>query len=149
MVDVDAKPKAKPKPKVAQPKPKKSAASSAPGVDASGSNEPQATPVKRARSPSDEAPAAHGDEEQTQQESQQLVMPHKEKRSPTLEPKGQSPSPEGLENFANFTVGPHQQPNHISKPRKELDWGTNDDGDWGITAMMRHWYQQNHHHVSS
>ena len=117
MVDVDAKPKAKPKPKAAKPKPKKGAASSPRGVDAGGGTEPQATPTKRARSPSDEAPAAHGDEEQTQQESQQLATPHKGNRSPTLEPKGQSPSPEGLENFANLVSGgtspapqPQQQP---------------------------------------
>ena len=63
MVDVDAKPKAKPKPKVAKPKPKKGAASKPLGVDAGGSTEPQATPTKRVRSPSDEEPAAHGDEE--------------------------------------------------------------------------------------
>ena len=119
MADMDAKPKANPKPKASKPKPKKGAASNPPGVDAGGSTEPQATPTKRARSPCDEAQAAHGDEEQTQQESQQLVMPHKGNAHPLFEPKGQSPSPEGLENFANLVSGgtsvvgaaqPQQQP---------------------------------------
>ena len=102
MVDVGAKPKAKPTPKASKPKPKKGADSSPPGVDAGGRTKPQATPTKTARSPSEEAPAAHGDQEQTQQESQKLVTPHKGNRSPTLEPKGDSPSPEGLEKFANL-----------------------------------------------
>ena len=69
MPDVDAKPKGTPKPKASKPKPKKGAASNPRGVDAGGSTKPQATPTKRAQSPCDEAPAAHGDEEQTQQES--------------------------------------------------------------------------------
>ena len=38
MADMDAMPKPKPKPKVGKPKPKKGAASSPPGVDASGSS---------------------------------------------------------------------------------------------------------------
>ena len=117
MADVDAKPKATPKPKASKPKPKKGAASNPPGVNASGSTESQATPTKRARSPSDEAPAAHGDEEQTQQQSQQLVTPHKGNTHPLFEPKGQPPSPEGSDNFANVVSGgtsptaqPQQQP---------------------------------------
>ena len=101
MANVDAKPKATPKRKASKPKPQKGSANNPPGIDAGGSTEPQATPTKRARSPSDEAPAAHGDEEQTQQQSQQLVTPHKGNTHPLFEPKGQSPSPEGLENFAN------------------------------------------------
>ena len=88
MVDVDAKPKADPKPKASKPKPKKGAASNSPGVDAGGSTEPQATPTKRAPSPCDEAPAAHGDEEETQQESQQLATPHKGNTHPLFELKG-------------------------------------------------------------
>ena len=116
MLDVDAKPKANPKPKASKPKPKKGAASSPPGVNAGGSREPQATPTIRARSPCDEAPAAHGDDEQTQPESKQLVTPHKGNTSQLCEPNGQSPSPEGLQIFANLASGgtspaapPHQQ----------------------------------------
>ena len=108
MTDMDAKPKGTPKPKAAKPRPKKGAASNPPGVDAGGSAEPQATPTKRARSPSFEAPAAPDDEEQTQQtqqQSQQLVTPNKGNTHPLFEPKGQSPSPEGLENFANLVSG--------------------------------------------
>ena len=104
MVELHAKPKAKPKPKVSKPKPKKGAASSPRGVNA-GRTKPQATPPKRAESPSNEAPVARGDEEQAQQERQQLVTPQKGNRSPTLEPKGKSPSQEGLENFANLVSG--------------------------------------------
>ena len=63
MPDVDAKPKGTPKPKASKPKPKKGTASNPPGVDAGGSAEPQATPTKRARSPSVEAPVAQYDEE--------------------------------------------------------------------------------------
>ena len=129
MPDVDAKPKGTPKPKASKPKPKKGTASNPPGVDAGGSAEPQATPTKRARSPSVEAPAAQDDEEQTQQQSQQLVTPHKGTTHPLFEPKGQSPSPEGLENFANLVSGgtapaaqPQQQPQkgtHFwTKPRR-------------------------------
>ena len=77
MTDVDAKPKGTPKPKASKPKVTKGATSDPPGVDAGVSAEPQATPTKRARSPSVEAPAAQDDEEQTQQQSQQLVTPHK------------------------------------------------------------------------
>ena len=108
MTDVDAKPKGTPKPKASKPRPKKGAASNPPGVDAGGSAEPQATPTKRARSPSVEAPAAQDDEEQTQQtpqQSQLLVTPNKGNTHPLFEPKGQSPSPEGLENFANLVSG--------------------------------------------
>ena len=64
MLHVGAKPN--PKPKVSKTKPKKGATSNPRGVDAGGSTEPQATPTKRARSPCDEALAAHGNEEQTQ-----------------------------------------------------------------------------------
>ena len=85
--DVDAKPKGTPKPKASKPKAKKGAARNTPGVDAGGSAEPQATPTKRARSPSVDAPSAQGDEEQTQQQSQQLVTPHKGNTHPLLEPK--------------------------------------------------------------
>ena len=114
-------PRQMPKPKGAKPKSKKGAAGSPPGVDEGVGTEPQATPRKRAPSPSDETQSAHGDEEQTQHESQQWVTPHKGNRSPTLEPKGQSPSPEGLENFANLLRGgPHEQPGPSSQPRKEL-----------------------------
>ena len=105
MPDMDAKPKGTPKPKASKPKAKKGAGSDPPGVDAGGSAEPQASPTKRARSPSVEAPAAQDDEEQTQQQSQQLVTPHKGNTHPLFEPKGQSPSPEGLENFANLVSG--------------------------------------------
>ena len=105
MPDVDAKPKGTPKPKASKPRAKKGEASNPPGVDASGSAEPQATPAKSARSPSVEAPTAQDDEEQTQQQSQQLVTPHKGNTHPLFEPKGQSPSPEGLENFANLVSG--------------------------------------------
>ena len=117
MPDVDAKPKGTPNPKASKPKPKKGTASNPPGVDVGGSTEPQAKPTKRARSPSVEAPAAQDDEEQTQPQSQQWVTPHKANTHPLFEPKGQSPSPEGLENFANLVSGgtapaaqPHQQP---------------------------------------
>ena len=117
MPDVDAKPKETPKPKASKPKPKKGTASNPSGVDAGGSTEPQATPTKRARSPSVEAPPAQDDEEQTQQQSQQLVTPHKANTHPLFEPKGQSPSLEGLENLANLVSGgtapaaqPQQQP---------------------------------------
>ena len=105
MPDVDNKPKGTPKPKASKPKPKKGTASNPPGVDAAGSAEHQATPTKEARSPLVEAPAAQDDEEQTQQQSQQLVTPHKGNTHPVSEPKGQSPSPEGLENFANLVSG--------------------------------------------
>ena len=105
MPDVDAKAQGTPKPKASKPKPKKGTSSNPAGVDASGSAEPQATPTKRARSPSIDAPAAQDDEEQTQQQSRQLVTPHKGNTHPLFEPKGQSPSPEGLENFANLVRG--------------------------------------------
>ena len=117
MPDVDAKPKGTPKLKASKPKPKKETARLPPGVDAGGSAEPQATPTKRARSPFVEAPAAQDDEEQTQQQSQQLVTPHKGNTHPLFEPKAHPPSPEGLENFANLVCGetaraaePQQQP---------------------------------------
>ena len=58
MPDVAAKPKGTPKPKASKRKPKKGTASNPSGVDAGGSAEPQATPTKRAQSPSVEAPAA-------------------------------------------------------------------------------------------
>ena len=87
MVDVDAKPKANRKPKASKPKPHKGAASNPPSVDAGGSTEPQATPTKRAQSPCDVAVAAHGDVEQTQQGTQQLVTPHKGNTHPLFEPK--------------------------------------------------------------
>ena len=71
MPAVDAKPEGTPKPKASKPKAKNGAANNnPPGVDAGGSAEPQATPTKRARSPSVEAPAAQDDEEQTHQQSQ-------------------------------------------------------------------------------
>ena len=106
--DLDDKPKGNPKPKASKPRPKKGGASNPSYVDAGGSAEPQATPTKRARSPSVEAPTAQDDEqqtEQTQQQSQQLVTPNKGNTHPLFEPKGQSPSPEGLENFANLVSG--------------------------------------------
>ena len=113
MPDVDAKPKGTPKPKASKPKTKKGTAGNRPGVDA----EPQATPTKRARSPSVEAPAAHDDEEQIEHQSQHLLTPHKGNTHPLFESKGQSPSPEGLENFASLVSGgtalvaqPQQQP---------------------------------------
>ena len=105
MPDLDAKPKGTPKPKASKPKAKKGAASNRPGVDAGGSAEHHATPTKRARSPSFEAPAAQDDGEQTQQQSQHLLTPHKGNTHPVFEPKGQSLSPEGLENFANLVSG--------------------------------------------
>ena len=108
MTHVDAKPKGTPKPKASKPRPKKGAANNLPGVDAVGRAEPQVTPTKRARSPSVEAPAAQDDEEQTQQtqhQSQRLVTPNKGNTHPLFGPKGQSPSPEGLENFANLVSG--------------------------------------------
>ena len=105
MPDVNAKPKGSPKPKASKPKPKKGTASNPLGVDAGGSTEPQATPRKRARSPSAEALAAQDDEEQTQQQSHHLVTPSEGNTHPLFEPKGQSPSPEGLENFANLVSG--------------------------------------------
>ena len=88
---VDAKPKGTPKPKASKPKAKKGAARNPSGVNAGGSAELQATPTKRARSPSVEAPAAQDDEELTQQQSQQLVRPHKGNTHPLFEPRGQSP----------------------------------------------------------
>ena len=122
MPDVDAKLKGTPKPKASKPKPKKGTASNPPGVDAGGSAEHPATPTKGAQSPSVEAPAAQDHEEQTQQQSQQLVTPHKGNTHPLFEPKGQSPSPEGLENFANLVSGgtapaahPQQQPQKGSR----------------------------------
>ena len=48
MPDVDAKGKATPKPKASNPKPNKGTTINPPGVDASGSTEPQSTPTKRA-----------------------------------------------------------------------------------------------------
>ena len=117
MLDVDAKPKGTPKPKASKPNLKKGTASNRPSVNAGGSAKPQATPTKSAQSPSVEAPATQDDEEQTQQQIQQLVTPHKGNTHPLFEPKGQSPSPEGLENFANLVSGgtapaaqPQQQP---------------------------------------
>ena len=73
LVVLDAKPMAKPKPKAAKSKPKKVATSSPRCVDVGCSTKRQATPTKTAQSPSNEAPAAHGDWGQTQHESQQLV----------------------------------------------------------------------------
>ena len=117
MPAVNAKPKGTPKPKASKPKATKGAASNPPGLDAGGSAEPQPTPTKRARSPSVEAPGAQDDEEQAQQQSQQLVTPHKGNTHPLFQPKGRSPSAEGLENFANLVSGgttpaaqPKQQP---------------------------------------
>ena len=117
MPDGDAKPKGTPKPKASKPEPKKGTASNPHGVDAGGSAEPQATPTKRPGSPSVEASAAQDDEEQTQQQSQQLVTPSKGNTHPLFEPKGPSPSPEGLDNFANLVTSgtapaaqPQQQP---------------------------------------
>ena len=119
MPDVDAKPNGTPKLKESKPKAKKGAASSPPGVEAGGGAEPQSMPTKRARSPSVEASAAQDDEEQTQQQSQQLVTPHKGNTHPLFEPKGQSPSPEGLEIFASLVSGgtaPAAQPQqHLQK----------------------------------
>ena len=140
MPDADAKPKGTPKPKASKPKAKKGAASNPPGDDAGGSAEPQATPTTRARSPSVEALAAQDDEEQTQQQSQQLVTPQKGNTHPLFEPKGQSPSPEGSENFASLVSGgtaPAAQPHGNLK--KERVSGTNNDGDLVLTAMMRRW----------
>ena len=88
MVDVDTKPKGNPKPKASKPKPKKGAASNPPGVDVGGSTESKATPTNRAQSPCDEVPAAHGDEELTQQESAQLVTPHKGNTPPVTVTRG-------------------------------------------------------------
>ena len=129
MPDVDAKPKRTPKPKASKPKPKNGTASNPPGVNAGGSTEPQATPTKRARSPSVEAPAVQDDEEQTQQQSQQLVAPHKGNTHPRVEQKGQSPSPDGLENFANLVSGgtapvapPQQQPQKGTRLGNKRRW---------------------------
>ena len=88
MPDVDAKPKGTLKPKASNLEHKKGTASNLPSVDAGGSAEPQATPTKRARSPFVEAPAAQDDEERTQQQSQQLVTPHKGNTHPLFDPKG-------------------------------------------------------------
>ena len=95
-------------------------------VVASRSTRAQATPTKRARSPSVEAPAAQDDEQQTQQQSQQLVTPHKGNTHPLFEPKGQSPSPEGLQLFANLVSGgtaPAAQPQQ--QPQKGTRLGNN------------------------
>ena len=126
MPDVDAKPKGTPKPKASKPKAKKGGAGNPPGADAGGTAEPQAKPTKRARSPFVEAAAAQDDEEQTQQQSQQLVTPHKGNTNPLLEPKGQSPSPKGLENFASLVSGgsaPAPQPQQ--QPQKGTRLGNN------------------------
>ena len=117
MPDVDAKPNGTPQPKASKPKSKKGIASNPLGGHAGGRAEPQATPTKRARSPSVETRTAQEDEEQTQQQSQQLVTPHKGNMHPLFEPKGQQRAPEGLEKFANLVSGgtapatqPQQQP---------------------------------------
>ena len=126
MPDVDAKPKGTPKPKAAKPKAKKGATNNPPVVDAGGGAEPQVTPTKRARSPSVAAPAAQDDEEQTQQQSHHLVTPHKCNTHPLFEPKGQSPSPKGLENFARLVSGgtaPAAQPQQ--QPQKGTRLGNN------------------------
>ena len=103
MADVDAKPKANPKRKASKPKHKKGAASNPPCVDAGGSTKPQATPTKRAPSSCEQTPA-HGDEEPTQQVSQQLVTPQKGNTQPLFKSKGQSPSLKGFSIFANSAI---------------------------------------------
>ena len=101
--------------RASKPKPTKGAASNPPGIDAGGTTEPQGIRTKRARSPCDQARAAHGDEEQTQQVSQQLVTPHKGNTQPLFDPKGQSTPLEGFSIFANLAsagTSPAAQPQH-------------------------------------
>ena len=77
------------------------------------------------------------DEEETQQHSRQLVLPHKGNTHPLFEPKGPLPSPERLENFANLLSGgtapaavPQQQPQKGTRLGNKQRL---------LTAMIRHW----------